>query len=64
MVEVTGADRKLLIELASRWRESHSDLRFGQWLWAVCEGDPFYVEDEDIGFKMRKWFADNKLQVD
>lgn len=38
----------ILAELIKGWRHDHRDLRFGQWLWALCGKDPFSVEDDDM----------------
>ena len=53
--QTVAEDRRILIEMVSRWRKDHDDLRFGQWLWAVCGGDPFHVED-DLSEKIDRWF--------
>ena len=43
------ADRipEVLNTLAPVW-QLFPDLRLGQLLWVLAEGDPFYIEDEDL----------------
>ena len=55
---------ELLFEMVAQWRGSHSGLRFGQWLWAVCGGDPFYVEDDDMVERMRRFLAVSNILDD
>ena len=53
---MTEQDHQHLLQMVSQWRDTHNDLRFGQWLWAICEGDPFYVEDDAMVENMKRWF--------
>ena len=53
---------EILFEMVSTWRRDHSDLRFGQWVWNVCGGDPFYIEDDEMVERMRKFIADNEIR--
>lgn len=52
-------ERWMLVRMVSRWRRDNGDLRFGQWIWFICGGDPFMVEDDKMAklimekFKLR-----------
>jgi hypothetical protein len=52
-------DWRALVEMVLCWKENHDDLRFGQWLWAVCGGDPFYIEDSELAEKITGWFENH-----
>jgi len=51
-----------LIERIRNWRRDHGDLRFGQWVWCVCGGDPFYVEDDEMARRIEEWEVDGNPQ--
>ena len=61
---MTDDELKSLIDMVANWREGNRDLRFGQWLWVICKGDPFYVEDDVMVENMKQWFetVDEKPQ--
>ena len=42
------------------WRSDHQGLRFGQWVYAVCGGDPFYVEDDAMADNIEKWCREDE----
>ena len=48
------ADRipEVLNTLASVW-QLFPDLRLGQFLWVLAEGDPFYMEDDELITKLK-----------
>ena len=46
---------KFMEHMVRTWRRHNGDLRFGQWLWTVCGGDPFPVEDDQMADKIARW---------
>jgi len=65
MPEMTGKDRRALIEMVRGWRANHCDLRFMQWL-ATVHGlvDPFYIEDGEMARLMEEWFEAQGYEVE
>jgi hypothetical protein len=58
-------DQRLLIEMVKRWRTDNHDLRFAQWIFALCGArDPFHVEDDELATLMGEWFERGSDEVD